>query len=147
MSSPVVLSTIGAEMEPTTLPPPESVAEMGPSARPGQPIESRKTPLLVLVEGSIQRICGVRQFLQGRPGIGKGCGALPQALYGVVGARRIAPRADPVEPKLAELARGLLEGRRSRNNGLPHRFPPAVAPSFATIVQIEMAAGSKLKLC
>src|SRR3974377_410869 len=106
MSSPVVLGTIGAEMEPPTLPPPESVAEMGPSARPGQPVESRETPLLVLVQAFIQGVCGVRQFLQGRPGIGKGCGALPQALDGIVGAGRIAPRVDAVEPKLAELAGG-----------------------------------------
>src|SRR5436190_15972628 len=43
-----------------------------------QAVENRKAPLLILVQALVQRICGVGQFLQGRPGVRQGCGALTQ---------------------------------------------------------------------
>src|SRR5262249_20117465 len=76
-----------------------------------QPTQQRKSALLVLVETLVQRICGVRQFLQGHAGLGQGCGTLPQPAGGVGARRRVPPRRPMVEPQLAELARRLLEGR------------------------------------
>src|SRR4029079_2443401 len=76
-----------------------------------QAVENRKTPLLILVETLVQRICGVSQFLQGRTGISHGCGALTQAFDRIFARRGVAHRRPAVHPQLAEVARGLLESR------------------------------------
>src|ERR1700682_5559974 len=57
-----------------------ATAELISAAGAGQVTENRETPLLVLVQALVEGICGVGQFLQGRAGVGHGCGALPQAL-------------------------------------------------------------------
>ena len=88
-----------------------------PRSQPGSrfwlndPIEHGKPPLLALVQALIQRICGVRQFLQGRPGIRKRRGALTQPLDRYLAGRGVAHRAPAIGPKLAEFPRSLLEGR------------------------------------
>jgi hypothetical protein len=76
-----------------------------------QAVEYRKAPFLILVKALVQRICGVGQFLQGRPGLREGCGALTQALDRVVGRGSVAHRAPLVHPHLGQIARCLLEGR------------------------------------
>src|SRR3974390_1897002 len=110
MSSPVVLGTIGAEMEPTTLPPPESVAEKGPSTRPGRHVFSRARG-------------GRGPSLERRQARLSEC---PEILHAGL---------PPLSPLLAPALRVNYrrahdgEGRRPRSNRLPHRFPP-LAPSF-----------------
>ena len=89
------------------------------TASPGQAIEHRKPPLLVLVQALIERIGGFRQLLQGRPGIGHGCGPLTQALDRVVGRRRrSAHRAHAVE---AEACRARARPARRPASSFPDR--------------------------
>src|SRR4051794_727858 len=77
----------------------------------GQAVENRKAPLLILIEALVKRICGLSQFLQGRTGVGQGCGALTQAFDRIVAGGGIAHCRPALHPHLAEITRRLLESR------------------------------------
>src|SRR5207245_5484418 len=82
-----------------------------PPIRSAQAIEYRKAPFLILVKALVQRICGVGQFRQGRTGVRHGCGALTQALDGIVAGLAAAQRVKAVPAQLGLVARPLLERR------------------------------------
>src|SRR5436190_16646112 len=81
------------------------------AAERDQAIEYRKAPFLILVKALVQRICGVGQFLQGRTRVRHGCGALTQALDGIVAGLAAAQRVKAAPAQLGVVARRLLEGR------------------------------------
>ena len=85
-------------------------AEPAP-VRSGHAIEYRKTPFLMLVKALVQRICGVGQFRQGRTGVRHGCGALTQALDGIVAGLAAAQRVKAAPAQLGVVARRLFENR------------------------------------
>ena len=83
----IPVRSLRTPVEPVTaLAPAEAFTEMLPPMLPprplapgtGQPVKHLEPALLALVEALIQGICGFRRLLQGRPRVGKGCGALPQ---------------------------------------------------------------------
>src|SRR6185295_7167593 len=83
----------------------------GTSALAADARQHREPALLVVIEALVERVGGVGQFLEHRAGVGHRGGAAAQALGRIVGRLRTAHRAHAVETKLAELARGGLEGR------------------------------------
>src|SRR5215471_1049629 len=125
--------------------------------------------LLVVVQAVIEGICGVRQFLQGRTPVGKGCGPLPQVFYRIVRGAGAAGSAHAVGPQLPVFPRGLLKGgpvlllvRRECEAGLERRqpgltegsnilcvgLPPLAAVETAALLRIdERRAGNDRKRC
>src|SRR5262245_27597883 len=121
----------------------------------GQAIENREAALLTVVEALVERVGGVGEFLQRRAGIGHGCGALTQPLDRIVAGLGVAHRAHAVEPQLAVVARGLLEGRpvlllirRQGEPGLERGEPRlaerahVVAVELLTLPAVEAAASA-----
>src|SRR5262247_3860146 len=82
------------------------------AAKPAEPAQHRKAPLLAFVEADVERPRRVAELLERIAGLHQRSRALvhPVGRIGVTGLR-VGGSVRAVDPQLGELARGLLEGR------------------------------------